>query len=101
MSTSIVSSPTMPSPIMPSTMIPTATMPTSITPTSTRSSPNGMLQQQIDAIFQEVDSVSLSLDANLSAKNPQLSGFLALLHSNLDALEATALHRLDALETTP
>ena len=74
---------------------------TSIASSSPMPSPKGMLAQQMDAIFQEYDAVLLSLDANLSAKNPQLSGFLALLHSNLDALEATALHRLDALETTP
>jgi uncharacterized protein (TIGR03118 family) len=74
---------------------------TSIASYSPMPSPEGMLAQQMDAIFQEYDAVLLSLDANLSAKNPQLSGFLALLHSNLDALEATALHRLAALETTP
>ena len=62
----------------------------------TVSSPDGMLQQQIDAIFQKFDAVLLSLDANLTALHPQLSGFFALLHSNLDALEATVLDRLDA-----
>ena len=70
----------------------------SIVSSPTRSSPNGMLEQQMDAIFQELDAVSLSLDANLSAMHPQLSGFFAMLHSNLDALETTVLDRLDALE---
>ena len=70
---------------------------TSITSTS---SPNGMLEQQIDAIFQEFDAVLSSLESNLTAMHyPQLSGFFAMLHSNLDALETTVLDRLDALET--
>ena len=64
------------------------------------SSPNGMLEQQIDAIFQEFDAVLSSLESNLTAMHyPQLSGFFAMLHSNLDALETTVLDRLDALET--
>jgi uncharacterized protein (TIGR03118 family) len=65
----------------------------------TMPSSNGMLEQQMDAIFQEFDAVLLSLDANLTAMNPQLSGIFAMLKSNLDALEATVLNRLDALET--
>ena len=90
-STSILSSPTMPSSIMPtSTML-----------ASTTSSPNGVLEQQMDAIFQELDAALLSLESNRTAMNPQLSGFFAMFISNLNALEATALHRLDALETTP
>jgi hypothetical protein len=56
-----------------------------------------MLAQQMDANFQEFDAVLLSLDSNLTAMNPQLPGFFAMLHSNLDAMEATVLARLDAL----
>ncbi|MGH7170907.1 MAG: TIGR03118 family protein [Gemmataceae bacterium] len=69
--------------------------------TSTRSasSPNGMLEQQIDAIFQEFDAVLSSLDSNLTAMHQsQLSGFFTMLESNLDAMETTVLDRLDALE---
>ena len=65
----------------------------------TMSSPNGMLRQQMDAIFQEFDAVLSSLDSNVTAMNPQLPGWFALLNSNLNALEATVLDRLDALET--
>jgi hypothetical protein len=65
----------------------------------TMSPPNGMLEQPMDAIFQEFDAVLSSLDSNLTAMNPQLSAFFAMLHSNLDALEATVLDRLDALES--
>jgi hypothetical protein len=83
-STSIVSSPTMPS----STM-----------PTSSRSSPNSMPEQEVDAIFQKFGAVSLSPDTNLTAVHPQLSGFFAMPKWNLDALEAMVLDRLDALET--
>ena len=64
----------------------------------TMSSPSGMLGQHMDALFQEFDAVVLSLDSNLTAMNPQRSGWFALLNSNLDALEATVLDRLDALE---
>jgi uncharacterized protein (TIGR03118 family) len=71
-STSIVSPPTMPSPIMPSSTM----------PTSSRSSPNKMPEQQIDAIFQKFSAVSLSPDSNLTAMHPQLSGYLAMLHSS-------------------
>ena len=83
-STSIVSSPTMPSPIVPSSMMQTSAV----------SSPNGMLAQQIDAIFQEFDAVLLSLDSNLTAMNPQLAGFFAMLGSNLDALETASLRMM-------
>ena len=65
----------------------------------TMSSPSGMLGQHMDALFQEFDAVVLSLDSNLTAMNSQRSGWFALLNSNLDALEATVLDRLDALET--
>ncbi len=75
--------------LMPALMMSSPTMP----------SPNGMLAQQTDAIFQEFDTVLSSLDSNLAAMNPQLSGFFALLSSNLDALDATIHDRLDALET--
>jgi uncharacterized protein (TIGR03118 family) len=77
MSAAIMSSSTMPSP----------TMPASTMPTSTMSSPNGMSEQPIDANFQESDEVSLSVDSNLTARHPQLSGFFAMLNSNLDGLE--------------
>ncbi|HZV08043.1 MAG TPA: TIGR03118 family protein [Gemmataceae bacterium] len=94
-STSIVSSPTMPSLIKPSSTKPTSTMPTWIMPTSTVSSSNGVLEQQIDAIFQEVDAVLFSLDANHTAMHLQRSGFFARLPSNLNGLEATILDRLE------
>jgi uncharacterized protein (TIGR03118 family) len=76
----------------------TSILSTSMMPTSTTSSPNGMLEQEIDAIFQGFDTALLSLESNLSAMNPQLSGYFAMLNSNLDALEATFLDRLDTLE---
>jgi uncharacterized protein (TIGR03118 family) len=88
---SVVSSPTMPSPIELSSVMPTSTL-----PTSTVSSPNGMLAQQIDAIFQEFDALLLSLDTNVSVMYPQLSGIFAMLNSNLNAIEGTVLNRLDA-----
>jgi hypothetical protein len=74
-------------------------MRSSMMPTSTMSLPNGMPEQQIDAIFQEFDPVSLSLDSNLTAMHPQPSGFFAMLRSNLDPPEPTVLDRPDALET--
>jgi uncharacterized protein (TIGR03118 family) len=89
MSASIMTSPTMPSP----------TIPTSTMPTPTMSWPSGMPEQQLDAIFQESDAVSLSLSSSVTAMHPQPSGFLAMLNSNLDGLEPTVLDRLDALET--
>ena len=58
-----------------------------------------MPEQQLDAIFQESDAVSLSLSSSVTAMHPQPSGFLAMLNSNLDGLEPTVLDRLDALET--
>jgi uncharacterized protein (TIGR03118 family) len=81
---SLVSTPTMPSLVMP----------TSTMQGSTMSSPNGMLAQQIDAIFQEYDAVLLSLDATVIAMTPQLSGFFAMLRSNLDALETVSLRMM-------
>ncbi len=85
-STSIASSPTRSASTMSASMIPTSTM----------SSPNGILQPPSDAILQELDGVLLSLDANLSAMHAPRSGFFAMLPSNLDALDATVLDRLDA-----
>jgi hypothetical protein len=49
-----------------------------------------MLQQQIDAIFQDFDAVALSLDANLTTMHSQLSGFFAMLQSNLDGLDTAS-----------
>ncbi len=66
-------------------------------PTSTMPSPNGTLEQQMDAIFQEFDAVLLSLDSNSTAMQPQLSGFLAMLNSNLDALEIADLSMMQTL----
>jgi uncharacterized protein (TIGR03118 family) len=99
-STSILSSPAMPSLRMPSSLLLTSTMSTWIMPASTMSSLDGLPEQQIDALFQEVDAVLLSLDANHTPMHLHLSGFFAMLHWNLDALEATALDRLDALGTS-
>jgi hypothetical protein len=65
----------------------------------TTPSPSGMLGRQMDAMFLEFDAVALSLASNLTAMNSQRSRWLGLLNSNLDALEATVLDRLDALET--
>ena len=71
----------------------------SIMSSSMMSSPNGMPEQQTDAIFREFGAVSLSPDSNLTAMHPQLSGFFAMLKSNLDGLDPTVLDRLDAIET--
>jgi hypothetical protein len=51
------------------------------------SSPNGALEQPIDALFQEVDAVLLSLDANHTAMHPQLSGFIPMINADQDAQE--------------
>jgi uncharacterized protein (TIGR03118 family) len=77
----------------------TSIMSASIMFSLTLSSPNGMTEQQIDAIFQKFDAILVSQDSNLTAMHSQLSGFFAMLNSNLDALEATVLDRLAALET--
>lgn len=74
----------------------TSNMAPPTTPASATSSPNGMLAQQIDAIFQKFDAISSSLESNITATDPQLSAFLAMLNANLDALEATVHDRLDA-----
>jgi prepilin-type processing-associated H-X9-DG protein len=82
MSASIMSDSMMPSP-----RVPTSMMATSAVATSTMLSANSRLDQQIDALFEEFDAVLFSLDSNRTAM------------PNLDALEATVLDRLDALET--
>jgi uncharacterized protein (TIGR03118 family) len=76
---SILFSPARSSPIMSS----------SLTPASTMVSPNGIPAQPIDALFQKFDAVVASRDSNVTAMHPRL-------HSNLDALEAAVLDRLDA-----
>jgi uncharacterized protein (TIGR03118 family) len=62
--------------------------PSLFTSSPTGSSPSDMLGQQIDASFEELDAALLSLDSNLTATNPQLAAYFAMLSSNLDALEA-------------
>ena len=96
---SILATSIMSSLIVPSSMMRSSRMPTSTMPTRAMSSPNGMSEQKTDAIFQELAAVSLSLDSNVTAMHPQLSGFLVMPKSNLNAPEPTVLERLDALET--
>ncbi len=75
----------------PTSIVSTSILSAPTMPTSTMPPPNGVLAHQIDAIFQDLDAVLLSLDLSLTAMNPQLAGFFAMLNSNLDALETASL----------
>ncbi|HEY7331260.1 MAG TPA: hypothetical protein VH592_26740 [Gemmataceae bacterium] len=63
-------------------------------PSSSSSSTPDPAAQLVDTIFQSFDPSLHSLESNLLATHPQLSGFISLLNSNLDAPEAPIVTRL-------
>ncbi len=66
-----------------------ATMPTATTPSA-----NDSLKQLVDTIFLDFNAALMSLEAKLTAMDPQLSGFFQLLNGSLGALEADVLRML-------
>jgi uncharacterized protein (TIGR03118 family) len=65
--------------------------------TATTPSPSTTLDsvaQQVDAIFQAFDATVQALEMNLLAMNPQLSSFISMFNSDLDALEAMIVSKL-------
>jgi uncharacterized protein (TIGR03118 family) len=52
------------------------------------------LAQLVDSVFQAFDAALQSLESNVLALDPQLSGLVMMFNTNLDALEAMIVSRL-------
>lgn len=67
----------------------------SSTPSSSAAlSPSNPIVQQIDAFFQSFNAAVQSLEAQLLALDPKLSGLFTMLNADLDAVEAMIVSKL-------